>query len=116
MEQQFDVYSAGIEKHGLTPLAVRDMQEIGVDISTHQSKSLDDLDKVPMDSVVTVCGHADETCPAFPVPVRRLHVGFDDPPKRAADAASEDEAMVHCRRVHDEIAAFIDELPDKLPA
>jgi arsenate reductase len=96
----------------LNPLAVRAMREIGIDISSHRSKSLDDLAGIPIDIVITVCGHADETCPAFPGRVKRLHAGFDDPPKLAADATSEDEAMVHYRRVRDEIAAFVDELFD----
>jgi arsenate reductase len=57
--------------------------------------------------VITVCGHADENCPFFPGPTRVMHHGFDDPPKLAAGAASEEEALSHYRRVRDEIRDFI---------
>ena len=85
---KFEACSAGIETHGLNPNAVRTMAEEGVDISAHQSKTLEDIAVTP-DIVITVCGHADETCPMFPGSVRKLHKGFDDPPKLAAQAASE---------------------------
>lgn len=104
---EFDAYSAGIEKHGLNPLAVKVMQEAGVDISGHQSKTLEDLDGVMFDVVITVCGHANETCPVFPGDARRIYHGFDDPPKLAANAQSEEEALQHYRRVRDDIRAFI---------
>jgi len=103
----FVPYSAGIEKHGLNPLAVRVMQEVGVDISAQQSKTLDELDDVKFDVVVTVCGHANETCPVFPGSARRIYHGFDDPPKLAANARSEEEALQHYRSVRDEIRTFI---------
>ena len=108
------VHSAGIEQHGLNALAVKALQEIDIDISTHHSKTLDDLGDLKLDYVVTVCGHANETCPVFPGTVKRLHVGFDDPPKLAANVSSEEEAMLHYRRVRDEIAAFVDVLPERL--
>lgn len=111
---RYEVYSAGIEKHGLNPLAVKAMSEIGIDISSHTSKTLDDLAGIDLDHVITVCGHADETCPAFPGRINRLHVGFDDPPRLAAAAESEEEAMPHYRRVRDEIAEFVKTLPEKL--
>lgn len=109
-----EAYSAGIEKHGLNPLAVRAMAEIGIDISAHTSKTLDELDDQTFDYVITVCGHASETCPVFHGKTRTLHRGFDDPPKLAADATSEEEAMAHYRRVRDEIRAFVLQLPDAL--
>jgi len=104
---EFDAYSAGIEKHGLNPLAVKVMQEAGVDISGHQSKTLEDLDGVNYDVVITVCGHANETCPVFPGNARCIYHGFDDPPKLAANAQSEEEALQHYRRVRDDIRAYI---------
>ena len=107
-------YSAGTEPHGMNRLAVRAMAEAGVDISGHRSKHVDELRDVPLDVVVTVCDHANETCPVFPGRVKRLHVGFDDPPKPAAGAKSDDEAMVHYRRVRDEIKAFVERLPEAL--
>lgn len=106
--------SAGIETHGLNPLAVRAMAEAGVDISGHRSKRVDELLDQPWDMVVTVCGHANETCPVFPGRVKRVHAGFDDPPQLARDARSEEEAMGHYRRVRDEIRAFVETLPESI--
>ena len=105
-----EAYSAGIEKHGLNPRAVAVMREAGVDISHQHSKTVDELDEVPFDLVVTVCGHAHESCPRFPRPVRKIHVGFDDPPALARSAATEEEALCHYRRVRDEIRAFVETL------
>jgi arsenate reductase len=107
-------YSAGIEKHGLNRNAVRVMREAGVDISDHTSKTLDDLTGVEFDYVVTVCGHAHETCPRFPGAATVVHVGFDDPPKLAANEADEERALDHYRRVRDEIRDFIQTLPAAL--
>jgi arsenate reductase len=107
-------YSAGIETHGLNPHAVAVMAEAGVDIANHQSKTLEDLAGVTFDYVVAVCGHAHETCPAFPGGATVVHVGFDDPPKLAAAEIDPDKALNHYRRVRDEIRAFIETLPDAL--
>jgi len=109
-----DVYSAGIETHGLDPKAVQVMAEAGVDISNHSSDNVNDLVDIPFDYVITVCGHASENCPFFPGKAKVLHVGFDDPPKLAADAATEEEALTYYRRVRDEIKAFVKTLPDFL--
>jgi arsenate reductase len=107
-----DAYSAGTHPHGLNPLAVRAMAEVGVEISTHTSKRPQDLG-VAFDVVVTVCDSAHEACPVFHG-ARVVHVGFDDPPRLAKGAASDDEAMPHYRRVRDEIRAFIETLPESL--
>jgi len=109
-----EAYSAGIVRHGMNPRAVKAMAESGVDISGHASKTLDDLPQVEFDWVVTLCGHAAETCPFFPGRARRVHRGFDDPPALAKDAATEEEAMAPYRRVRDEIKAFIEALPGSL--
>ena len=111
---RLDCESAGIERHGLNPLAVEVMREIGIDISGHHSKSLDDLGSLAFDCVVTVCGHADETCPAFPGETRKIHRGFDDPPRLAASARSRGEALDHYRRVRDQIGAFVETLPGSI--
>jgi arsenate reductase len=108
--EEITPYSAGIETHGLNPLAVRVMAEAGVDISGHSSKLVTDLPDQVFDLVITVCGHADENCPFFPGPTRVMHQGFDDPPKLAVGAASEEEALTHYRRVRDEIRNFINNL------
>ena len=112
--EHIDCFSAGIEKHGLNPFAVKAMAEIDIDISLHQSKTVGELGDREFDFVVTVCGHADETCPLFPAKTRVIHQGFEDPPKLAADAESEEEALVHYRRVRDEIREFILILPQQL--
>lgn len=109
-----DAYSAGIETHGLNPNAVKVMAEANIDISGHQSKLVDDLMAIKFDLVVTVCDHAHETCPMFPGGAKVIHVGFDDPPK-LAESAETDEAKLDCyRRVRDEIKAFVETLPDFL--
>ena len=90
------------------------MAEAGVDITGQTSKHLDDVKEVPFDYVVTVCDHAHESCPLFPGHAKRVHAGFDDPPRLALDAKSESEALGHYRRVRDEIRAFVDTLPAAL--
>lgn len=109
-----EAYSAGIETHGLNPNAVKVMAEAGVDISGHQSKNVRDLMDVGFDYVVTVCSHADETCPAFPGKAKVVHVGFDDPPKLAKSAATEEEAFDCYRRVRDDIREYVQTLPESL--
>jgi arsenate reductase len=109
-----EAFSAGLEKHGLNPLAVRAMAEEGVDISGHVSKTVEELDESDFDVVLTLCGHAHETCPVFPGKARVAHRGFDDPPTLARGAATEEEALFHYRRVRDEIRNFIESLPGVL--
>ncbi len=106
--------SAGIIAHGLNPLAVQVMEEAGVDISGQQSQRMAEFVGVPLDVVITVCGHADENCPVLPGNCRKLHVPFDDPPSLARNAASEEEALEQYRRVRDEIREFVQGLPDVL--
>ncbi len=107
-----EAYSAGIETHGLNPDAVRVMAEVGVDISAQRSKLVSELREVAFDYVITVCGHANEHCPLFPGRAKIVHVGFDDPPKLAADAKTEEERLAPYRRVRDEIKRFVMALPD----
>ena len=109
-----DAYSAGIETHGLNPHAVAVMAEAGVNIAHHRSKNVAELLDVPFDYVVTVCGHADATCPAFPGKAKVVHVGFDDPPALAQEAATHEEALNCYRRVRDEIRDFVETLPESL--
>jgi arsenate reductase len=90
------------------------MAEAGVDISHHRSKHLDEVKHILFDWVITVCDSANERCPFFPGKVKRFHVGFDDPPALAKNAATEEEVLVHYRRVRDEIREFVDKLPDVL--
>ena len=107
-------YSAGIAPRGLDPRAVEVMAEAGVDISGQRAKHVDEVRDVEFDYVVTVCGHAHEHCPAYLKQSPVIHVGFDDPPKLAANAKTEEEALVHYRRVRDEIKAFVETLPESL--
>lgn len=109
-----EAYSAGTEPQGMNPLAVRAMAEAGVDVSGHTSKGVGALAGVAFDFVVTVCDAAREACPVFPGAARVLHVGFDDPPRLAKGARTDEEAMVHYRRVRDEIRRFVETLPETL--
>ena len=105
-------YSAGTETHGLNPYAVRVMAEVGVDISHQRSKLVDEFRGSAFDYIVTVCGHAYENCPVFPVGIKTFHVGFDDPPAMAA-ACDTDEEKLNCYSiVRDQIRGFIQPLPE----
>ena len=110
-----DAYSAGVEPHGMNARAIAVMKEAGVDISGQHSKHVDELKDIPFDFVVTVCDHANESCPIFPGKTRVVHVGFDDPPRLARDAKTEYEALTHYRRVRDEIRDFIQHIETRLP-
>lgn len=107
-----ECFSAGIEKHGLNPLAVTAMAEAGVDISSYASTTVDELPRRQFDWVITLCGHAYETCPYFPGKV--VHHGFDDPPRLAMQSKTDEEKLVFYRRVRDDIRDFITTLPEAL--
>jgi arsenate reductase len=109
-------YSAGIEIHGLNPIAVKVMAEVGIDISGHKSKHFSELKDAGFDYVVTVCDDAYEKCPIFPGKTKTVHVGFDDPPRLAKQVGSEQEVLEIFRRVRDEIRDFINRLPESLKA
>lgn len=104
---QFEAYSAGTRPGKLDPRAVKAMAEAGVDISGQRSKSVDELPRIPFDLVVTVCDSAREACPFFPGGATKIHRSFQDPPLLAKDAASEEEALFHYRRVREEIRDFV---------
>jgi len=114
-EETFEVFSAGIEQHGMNERAILVMAEKGIDLGTHSSKTLDSLN-VSFDYVITVCGNADASCPVFTGPTKVIHIGFDDPPKLAQNAPSDEAALTHYRRVRDEIEATIAKLPGLLQA
>ena len=107
-------YSAGIETHGLNPNAVKVMAEAGIDISGRRSKHLDELKDIAFDYVVTVCDNAHESCPIFPGKTNVVHVGFDDPPRLAKQAQSQEEVLNCYRRIRDEIKVFVQQLPTVL--
>jgi arsenate reductase len=106
-------YSAGIEKHGMNPYAIKVMAEAGVDISKHYSKTPQEIG-VHFDYVVTVCGHASENCPIFPGKAKIVHVGFEDPPKLTKDMPDGEAKLAVYRRVRDEIRKFVESLPGSL--
>ena len=116
----YEAYSAGTIAKGLNPKMVQVMQELGIDPTIHQtSKTLQSVlaADVQLDLVVTVCGHAHETCPVFPGgKTRVVHVGFQDPPELEKTAKTPEEALGHYRRVRDQIRDFVIGLPGSLPA
>jgi arsenate reductase len=109
-----EAYSAGLEKHGMNPNALKVMAEAEVDISKQYSKTPAEIGPVEFDYVVTVCGQADENCPIFPGKTRVVHVGFDDPPKLTRHLPDGEEKLAVYRRVRDEIRRFVETLPDSL--
>jgi len=112
LSDRLEAHSAGILARGLDLRAVRVMTEAGIDISGQRSKTLDALGAVEFDLVITVCADADRNCPTFTGRTRKLHVGFDDPPRLAENAKEEEEALGHYRRVRDQIHAFVRTLPE----
>ncbi len=99
---QFEVYSAGLEPKGVNPYAIQAMQEVGIDISAHQSKSvMDYLGRVHMGVVITVCSNAEERCPIFPFTTQRLYWPFEDP---AAFVGTPAETLAKFREVRDQIS------------
>jgi len=114
--ERLEPYSAGTAPGRVDPRAILVMREAGIDISGHRSKHLQEVISINFDAVVTVCDSANEACPVFPGKVHRVHVDFDDPPRLAMGAASEEEALRPYRRVRDEIRAFVEGLPSSLEA
>jgi arsenate reductase len=113
---RLEPYSAGRAPGRVDPRAIGVMREAGIDLSGHRSKHLEELGGVEFDLVVTLCDPARESCPVFPGKGHRLHAAFDDPPRLAAGAASEEEALGPYRRVRDEIRSFVATLPDAIGA
>lgn len=97
---RFEVVSAGVERTYVRPEAVEAMREIGVDISQHRSKSVDEFAGQEFDYVITVCDNANQNCPIFPGETKRIHWSFDDP---AAAEGDENTKLNIFRRVRDEI-------------
>jgi arsenate reductase (thioredoxin) len=107
---RFDVASAGTRPGTVRPEAVAVMQEIGIDISAHRSKHVDELRDAQFDYVLTVCDNARESCPILPGPGKRLHQAFDDP---AALQGPEPERLAAFRRVRDELREYLRAFPDE---
>ncbi|NVJ64951.1 MAG: arsenate reductase ArsC [Gammaproteobacteria bacterium] len=112
--EQYDFYSAGIEKHGQNPNAIKVMAEAGVDISSQASETVDELPVSEFDYVITVCGHANEHCPYFPAKTKVIHVGFEDPPKLALAFTDEEQKLDCYRQVRNQIRNFVESIEDHL--
>jgi arsenate reductase len=102
---RYAAWSAGTEPSTVSPYAIKAMAEIGIDISAHRSKSVDEFLDKALDYVVTVCDHAKETCPFFPGGKHSLHQGFEDP---SSAEGSEEEKLAVFRRVRDEIRTWVE--------
>lgn len=105
-----NIYSAGIETHGVNPKAIRVMAEDQLDISAHTSNHVDEYANIPFDYVITVCDNANDACPVFPGNVQRIHQNFSDPAKATGTDA---EVMAEFRRVRDLIKVFAEAFADK---
>ena len=101
---EFEVFSAGVDPKGVHPKAVQAMQEIGIDISGQESKHIDELPDREFDHIITLCDHAAQNCPVFLGKGVRLHQGFSDP---AAAVGNDHEALEAFRKVRDELKQFI---------
>ena len=108
-----NVYSAGTKKHGMNERAMKVMQEAGVDISSHYSKTTEELPQITFDFVVTVCDSAKENCPYFPGG-KIIHVGFQDPPALTKGMTDEEQILTVYRQVRDEIETSIKRLTEIL--
>ncbi len=97
---RFEAYSAGTEATRVNPRAIQVLAELGIDISGHRSKTLDEFAEEKFDYVITLCGDANEKCPLFFGGVERIHMGFSDPSRTIG---GEEEIMADFRRVRDEI-------------
>ncbi len=97
---RYEVHSAGTHPTAVRPEAITVMRELGIDISAHRSKNVDEFLQSDLDLLITVCDHARETCPVFPAPVARLHWPFEDP---AAVTGPEEDRLAAFRRIRDQI-------------
>lgn len=98
-----DIYSAGIETHGVNPKAIAIMQEDGLDISAHTSNNVDEYQNIDFDFVITVCDNAKENCPYFPSNAKKYHYNFPDPAKAQG---TEEEVMLQFRKVREMIKNY----------
>jgi len=102
-EDNANVYSAGVETHGVNPRAIATMTEVDIDISAHTSNHVDEYLHIPFDLILTVCDHASERCPIFPSKAKHIHYNFTDPAKATG---TEEEIMAEFRSVREEIKAY----------
>lgn len=105
-----NVYSAGIETHGVNPKAITTMKEAGIDISKHTSNHINEYKDIPFDFIITVCDHAKENCPYFPSDAKRLHHNFSDPSKLVG---TEEEVKVAFAKTREEIRNYCETFVNK---
>jgi len=108
---RLEVHSAGTRPGSVRPEAIAALAEIGIDIRTHRSKHVDDFAGQPFDYVITVCDHAKQSCPVFPVGTRRIHWSFEDP---AATTGDQPHRLAEFRRIRDQISHRLTEFVDSL--
>ncbi|MBD8017711.1 arsenate reductase ArsC [Kaistella pullorum] len=101
--EKANVFSAGIETHGVNPKAIATMEEDGIDISNHTSNHIDEYRNIDFDFVITVCDNAKERCPFFPSEAQKLHHNFPDPAKAAG---TPEEVTDQFRQVREQIKAY----------
>ena len=106
---RFEVFSAGTNPSQVRPEAIAVMREVGIDLSNHRSKNVDEFAGQQFDYVLTVCDHANEVCPVFPRGTVKLHRSFEDP---AAFTGTDDEKLAVFRRVRDELREYLKKFPD----
>lgn len=102
-ENKADVYSAGVETHGVNPKAIATMKEDGIDISNHTSNNIDEYRNIDFDFVITVCNNAKERCPFFPTKAEKFHQNFPDPAKATG---TDEEIMKTFREVREQIKDY----------
>ncbi len=105
-----EVYSAGVETHGVNPRAIAIMKEDGIDIAGHTSNNVDEYRDIAFDFVITVCDNARERCPYFPTDAQKFHYNFPDPAKAVG---SEEEIMAAFRAVREQIKEYSREFIEK---
>lgn len=109
-DDKTNIYSAGIETHGVNQTAIKIMQEDGIDISKHTSNHIDEYASIDFDFVITVCDNAKERCPFFPTKAQKIHHNFTDPAKAIG---MEEERLLVFRKVRDEIKKYSEEFVKK---
>ena len=102
-DNRADVYSAGVETHGVNPIAIATMQEDGIDISNHTSNNIDEYRNIDFDFVITVCDNAKERCPFFPTKAKKFHQNFPDPAKATG---TDEEIKEQFRQVRQQIKDY----------
>lgn len=105
LPKNMEIFSAGLEPKGVHPMAIKVMQEVGIDISEQESKNISEIPLDKIDIVITLCGDAAERCPIFPGKVKRIHWEIEDPAKAQG---SEEEVTKVFRRVRDKIKDFLE--------